>query len=58
DPQTLFTKGVSTKSRQNRGVGLHLVNQLATRYHGHVEMIPNTNYGTRITVYLPKEEQL
>ncbi|MDF5501750.1 ATP-binding protein, partial [Vibrio parahaemolyticus] len=45
DPQTLFTKGVSTKSRQNRGVGLHLVNQLATRYHGHVEMIPNTNYG-------------
>ncbi|MGI2864556.1 ATP-binding protein [Vibrio alginolyticus] len=58
DPQTLFTKGVSTKSRQNRGVGLHLVNQFATRYHGHVEMIPNTNYGTRITVYLPKEEQL
>ncbi|EGR1563906.1 sensor histidine kinase [Vibrio alginolyticus] len=58
DPQTLFTKGVSTKSRQNRGVGLHLVNQLATRYHGHVEMIPNTNYGTRITVYLPMEEQL
>ncbi|HHF3174806.1 TPA: ATP-binding protein [Vibrio alginolyticus] len=58
NPQTLFTKGVSTKSRQNRGVGLHLVNQLATRYHGHVEMIPNTNYGTRITVYLPKEEQL
>ncbi|KZC47155.1 sensor kinase CitA [Vibrio alginolyticus] len=58
DPQTLFTKGISTKSRQNRGVGLHLVNQLATRYHGHVEMIPNTNYGTRITVYLPKEEQL
>ncbi|MDW1630089.1 sensor histidine kinase [Vibrio sp. Y176] len=58
DPQTLFTKGVSTKSRQNRGVGLHLVNQLAIRYHGHVEMIPNTNYGTRITVYLPKEEQI
>ncbi|EJL6721555.1 sensor histidine kinase [Vibrio alginolyticus] len=58
DPQTLFTKGISTKSRQNRGVGLHLVNQLATRYHGHVEMIPNTNYGTRITVYLPKEEQI
>lgn len=58
EPQALFKKGVSTKSRQNRGVGLHLVNQLATRYHGHVEMMPNTNYGTRITVYLPKEEQL
>ncbi|HGF5257698.1 TPA: ATP-binding protein [Vibrio parahaemolyticus] len=56
--QTLFKKGISTKSRQNRGVGLHLVNQLATRYHGHVEMLPNTEYGTRITVYLPKEEQV
>ncbi|ENJ1792225.1 sensor histidine kinase [Vibrio parahaemolyticus] len=58
EPQTLFKKGISTKSRQNRGVGLHLVNQLATCYHGHVEMLPNTEYGTRITVYLPKEEQV
>ncbi|KOC97441.1 histidine kinase [Vibrio parahaemolyticus] len=58
EPQTLFKKGISTKSRQNRGVGLHLVNQLATRYHGHVEMLPNTEHGTRITVYLPKEEQV
>ncbi|EGR2816649.1 sensor histidine kinase [Vibrio parahaemolyticus] len=58
EPQTLFKKGISTKSRQNRGVGLHLVNQLATRYHGHVEMLPNTGHGTRITVYLPKEEQV
>lgn len=57
EPKTLFKKGISTKSRHNRGVGLHLVNQLATRYHGHVEMLPNTEYGTRITVYLPKEEQ-
>ncbi|EHU4840246.1 sensor histidine kinase [Vibrio parahaemolyticus] len=58
ESQTLLKKGISTKSRQNRGVGLHLVNQLATRYHGHVEMLPNTEHGTRITVYLPKEEQV
>lgn len=58
EPQALFEKGVSTKSRYNRGVGLHLVNQLATRYHGQVEMLPNREYGTRITVYLPKEEQI
>lgn len=58
EPQELLKKGISTKSRQNRGVGLHLVNQLATRYHGYVEMLPNTEYGTRITVYLPKEEQV
>ncbi|MEF1262206.1 sensor histidine kinase, partial [Vibrio harveyi] len=58
EPQELLKKGISTKSRQNRGVGLHLVNQLATRYHGYVEMLPNTEHGTRITVYLPKEEQV
>jgi two-component system CitB family sensor kinase len=58
EPQELLKKGVSTKSRQNRGVGLHLVNQLTIRYHGYVEMLPNTEHGTRITVYLPKEEQI
>ncbi|EMB9230400.1 sensor histidine kinase [Vibrio harveyi] len=58
EPQELLKKGISTKSRQNRGVGLHLVNQLATRYHGYVEMLPNIEHGTRITVYLPKEEQV
>ncbi|TOO62056.1 histidine kinase [Vibrio parahaemolyticus] len=58
EPLEKHKKGISTKSRQNRGVGLHLVNQLATRYHGHVEMLPNTEHGTRITVYLPKEEQV
>ena len=58
EPQELMKKGISTKSRQGRGVGLHLVSQLATRYHGYVEMRPNTEHGTRITVYLPKEEQV
>ncbi|PQJ46332.1 histidine kinase [Vibrio campbellii] len=58
EPQELMKKGISTKSRQGRGVGLHLVSQLATRYHGYIEMLPNTEYGTRITVYLPKEEQV
>ncbi len=57
EPQILFKKGISTKSRHDRGVGLHLVDQLATRYHGFVEILPNSQYGTRITVYLPKEEQ-
>ncbi|MGR5132093.1 ATP-binding protein [Vibrio alfacsensis] len=58
EPQELLKKGISTKSRQGRGVGLHLVNQLATRYHGYIEMLPNREHGTRITVYLPKEEQV
>ncbi|MGR5237942.1 ATP-binding protein [Vibrio alfacsensis] len=58
EPKELLKKGISTKSHKNRGVGLHLVNQLTIRYHGYVEMLPNTEHGTRITVYLPKEEQI
>ncbi|EJL6400677.1 ATP-binding protein [Vibrio navarrensis] len=56
-PQQLVEKGVSSKAKANRGVGLYLVSQLAQRYGGHIEMSPNKQYGTRMTVYIPKEEQ-
>lgn len=53
----LTEKGVSSKAKQNRGVGLYLIKQLADRYQGQLEMIDNHDFGTRVTVYLPKEEQ-
>ncbi|MGF1720840.1 sensor histidine kinase [Vibrio kyushuensis] len=53
----LIKKGISTKASQNRGVGLHLVNQLTLKYFGQLEMSENKDFGTRMTVYLPKEEQ-
>ncbi|KWU01763.1 histidine kinase [Vibrio toranzoniae] len=53
----LTEKGVSSKAKQNRGVGLYLIKQLADRYQGQLEMIDNHDFGTRMTVYLPKEEQ-
>ncbi|MGC9461212.1 ATP-binding protein [Vibrio genomosp. F10] len=53
----LLKKGVSTKASQNRGVGLHLVNQLTLKYFGQLEMMENTDFGTRMTVYLPKDEK-
>lgn len=55
---TLTNKGVSTKAKQNRGVGLYLIKRLADRYHGQLEMTSDKKYGTRMTVYLPKEPQL
>ncbi|MCK6261660.1 sensor histidine kinase [Vibrio sp. ZSDE26] len=55
--EQLLEKGISTKASQNRGVGLHLVNQLTLKYFGQLEMSDNKEFGTRMTVYLPKEEQ-
>ncbi|MGF1842161.1 sensor histidine kinase [Vibrio clamense] len=58
DTTTLTNKGVSSKAKHNRGVGLYLVKTLADRYHGQLEMTSDKEYGTRMTVYLPKESQL
>jgi two-component system CitB family sensor kinase len=53
----LTEKGVSSKAKQNRGVGLYLIKQLADRYQGQLEMVDNLDFGSRMTVYLPKEKQ-
>ncbi|MGF1753985.1 sensor histidine kinase, partial [Vibrio makurazakiensis] len=53
---SLTEKGVSSKATSNRGVGLYLIKQLSDRYHGQLEMVSNKDHGTRMTVYLPKEE--
>ncbi|WP_198596358.1 ATP-binding protein [Vibrio splendidus] len=55
--KALTEKGVSSKAKQNRGVGLYLIKQLADRYQGQLEMVDNHDFGTRMTVYLPKEAQ-
>lgn len=55
--QQLLEKGISSKAKTTRGVGLYLVSQLANRYGGSIEMVPNSDFGMRMTVYLPKEEQ-
>ncbi|ELE2042136.1 TPA: ATP-binding protein [Vibrio vulnificus] len=55
--EQLLEKGISSKATSTRGVGLYLVNQLAARYGGSIEMAENDKFGTRMTVYLPKEEQ-
>ncbi|WP_367989013.1 ATP-binding protein [Vibrio sp. NTOU-M3] len=57
EPQSLLQRGVSSKDKSTRGVGLYLVNNLAQRYHGELEMVNNKEFGTRMTVYLPKEDQ-
>ncbi|MEF1256542.1 sensor histidine kinase [Vibrio sp. M260112] len=56
--ESLVRRGVSSKDKATRGVGLYLINELAIRYHGELEMVNNKQHGARITVYLPKEEQI
>ncbi|GAL19101.1 sensor kinase CitA DpiB [Vibrio maritimus] len=55
DVDALTTRGVSSKSAHNRGVGLFLVKQLTERYQGQLEMIENDTMGTRVTIYIPKD---
>ncbi|MEF1173348.1 sensor histidine kinase [Vibrio sinaloensis] len=55
-PESLVERGVSTKDQETRGVGLYLVNELAMRYRGELEMVNNKDNGARMTVYLPKED--
>lgn len=57
ETKALTEKGVSSKAKQNRGVGLYLIKQLTDRYQGQLEMVDNHDFGTRMTVYLPKDEQ-
>ncbi|MFM2590082.1 ATP-binding protein [Vibrio sp. TBV020] len=54
--ESLTRRGVSSKDSDTRGVGLYLINELAIRYHGELEMVNNKEHGARMTVYLPKEE--
>ncbi len=51
----LLKQGISSKSANNRGVGLHLVNQIVNRYHGQLTMDSVADKGTIMTVYLPKK---
>jgi two-component system CitB family sensor kinase len=58
DIEQLTERGVSSKSPNNRGVGMFLVKQLTQRYQGQLEMMENSDFGTRVTVYIPKDGML
>lgn len=51
----LTQRGISTKSEQGRGVGLHLIQQLVDHYRGEFTVRSEVGKGTLMTIYLPKE---
>lgn len=57
-PEELFEKGVSSKAKTNRGVGLYLVNTITKTYHGQFDIINGLQGGARVTIYLPKDQHL
>ncbi|MGF1701661.1 sensor histidine kinase [Photobacterium makurazakiensis] len=53
----IFTRGYSTKDQQGHGIGLDLVKTLTEHLGGLVTVEPIEPYGSRFTLYLPKEKQ-
>ncbi|MBD1558866.1 sensor histidine kinase [Vibrio sp. S9_S30] len=57
DVAKLVNKGVSSKAKNNRGVGLYLVDNLVRHYGGQLDIGNGPTQGVRATVYIPKEKQ-
>lgn len=53
----LIEKGVSSKAKANRGVGLYLVSKLVSQYGGQLELGNGPTQGARATVYIPKDKR-
>ncbi|MGF1684070.1 ATP-binding protein [Photobacterium minamisatsumaniensis] len=53
----IFTRGYSTKNQQGHGIGLDLVKKLTDHLDGLITIEPIEPYGSRFTLYLPKEKQ-
>ena len=54
EQQRIFEKGVTSKTDQGHGLGLHLVKSLLHRLGGTITLEPGEPGGSRFTVYIPK----
>mgnify|MGYP000350818472 FL=1 len=53
----IFEKGVSSKAKEGRGIGLHLVKNLLDNLGGTVTVEPASQLGSRFIVYIPKQRE-
>ena len=51
----LFNLGVSSKTAQGHGIGLHLVKEIVNRYHGTIEVDCGLEKGVIFAVFIPKD---
>ncbi|MDO6594653.1 sensor histidine kinase [Neptuniibacter sp. 1_MG-2023] len=53
----IFEKGVSSKSNDGHGYGLHLVKNLLDKLNGTITIESSSDGGSRFTVYIPKNKK-
>jgi two-component system, CitB family, sensor kinase len=53
--QAIFERGVSNKTQEGHGIGLHLVKSLLTSLGGSISLESEPGYGSRFVVYIPKQ---
>lgn len=56
DQERIFEKGITSKSGEGHGLGLHLVRQLLHQLKGSITLEPGEHSGSRFTVYIPKQK--
>ncbi|PSW19822.1 sensor histidine kinase [Photobacterium sanctipauli] len=56
EAERIFTRGYSTKAKEGRGIGLDLVKNLTEHLGGMITVDPLSPYGSRFTLYLPKNK--
>jgi two-component system sensor histidine kinase DctS len=55
--QKVFEKGFSTKGNDNRGIGLHLINQIVKKGKGDIYVETEKGKGTTFHISLPLEDE-
>lgn len=53
--ETLFQRGVTTQTKGDHGIGLHLVSTYVQKYHGYIEVNDNEPNGTVFSVFMPRQ---
>ncbi|MGO4889222.1 ATP-binding protein [Anaerobacillus sp. MEB173] len=53
--EQIFTKGYSTKDKENRGYGLAIVKEAVRELNGQIEVNKQSSGGTVFTVFIPKK---
>lgn len=53
--ETLFQRGITTQTKGDHGIGLHLVSTYVQKYHGYIEVNDNEPNGTVFSVFMPRQ---
>ena len=55
--ENIFTRGFSTKQKEDRGIGMFLVKSIVERVEGHIDIQSKKNEGTIMSIFLPMKRK-